>query len=158
MISLKTVHLLHFLIKMNNKTYHTVGAEVLWLNCLSKHTEDNVSTKAVWIKCMILVSTFVSKWSSWKQILYFLQVSTENSCAIAAITYYDNSISSLTRLNKRYRKHKGQSIMDELETHATLGTRHRTKTNKKDEQHVPQQKNRGWTHVLAKSKQYDLNV
>jgi hypothetical protein len=49
-------------------------------------------------------------------------------------------------LNKRYRKHKGQSIMDELETHATLGTRHRTKTNKKikhntenkkDEQHVP---------------------
>ena len=38
------------------------------------------------------------------------------SCAIAVIAYYDNSISSLTRLNKRQRKPKGQSIMDKLET------------------------------------------
>ena len=52
------------------------------------------------------------------------------SCAIAVIAYYDNSISSLTRLNKRQRKPKGQSIMDELETQATAAVKHRNKKNK----------------------------
>ena len=33
-------------------------------------------------------------------------------------------------LYKRKRKPKGQSGMDNPHTHATLGTRHRTKTNK----------------------------
>ena len=55
-------------------------------------------------------------------------------------------------INKRWRKPKGQSSMDNPERHATLGIRHRTKTNKhqkhstqnyKDEQHGPHQKQGG---------------
>ena len=49
-----------------------------------------------------------------------------------------------SHLNKRQRKPKKQSRMDNPKTHATLVTRYRTKTNQKqntenqkDEQHVP---------------------
>jgi len=65
-----------------------------------------------------------------EKILYFLQVLAENSCAVAIIAYYGNSISSQTRLTKRWRKPKVHSIMDELETQATAAVKHGNKTNK----------------------------
>ena len=65
-----------------------------------------------------------------KKNIIFPESLNKYSCAIAVIAYYDNSISSLTRLNKRQRKPKVPLIMDELETQVTAAVKHRDKTNK----------------------------
>ena len=53
-------------------------------------------------------------------------------------------------VNKRQRKPNVQSRMDNLETRATLGTRHRTKRNKTR----TSPKTQGLAHVFANGKQF----